>query len=225
VRNHLIVLTMTALGAAGCAERTVLMPAPGTPAVEVAGTNGVRVTIDEGSLDGIRDVETAVTPLKVTLFNDSTHAVTFRYDQVYLEGPDGKRYAALPPYEAQREAAQTVAPPPGPPLAYNRFFVAPHMRWYYPYMTPFANPFLYDPIYYDEHYRYWQTRHAVAREVRGMAIPEGVIEPGGSVSGYVFFEHVPAKQRQATLHASLLDAQDGRAVAEVSVPVAVEKAG
>jgi hypothetical protein len=216
---------VTALGAAGCAERTVLMPAPGSPAVEVAGINGVRVTIDNGDLDGIRDVETAVTPLKVTLTNDSTHAVTFRYDQVYLTGAAGKRYGALPPYEAQREAAQTVASPPGvPALAYDRFFVAPHMRWYYPYLTPFGGRFLYDPIYYDEHYRYWPTRHAVAREVRAMAIPEGVIEPGGNVSGYVFFEHVPAKQGQATLHASVLDAADGRAVAEVSVPVAVEKA-
>jgi hypothetical protein len=119
-----------------------------------------------------------------------------------------------------------VTPPPGPGyLVYNRFFVAPHMRFYYPYLTPFGDRFLYDPIYYDQHYRYWQTRRAVSREVRALAIPEGVIDAGGRVSGYVFFEHVPAHEGQATLHADLLDARDGRPVAAVSVPLSVAKVG
>jgi hypothetical protein len=225
VRNISGALLLLALGGAGCAERTVLMPAPGAPAVEVAGANGIRVTVEQGDVPGVRAIETAVTPLKVTIVNDGPRPVAIRYDHIYLVGPDGKRFAALPPYQAEREAAQAIAPPPPPPLVYDRFFVAPHLRYYYPYLTPFADPFLYDPLYYDQYFQYWHRRRVAMREVRSLSIPEGVLEPGGRVSGYLFFEHVPSKQGQVTLHADLLDARDGRPVAVVTVPLSVAKAG
>ena len=62
------------------------------------------------------------------------------------------------------------------------------------------------------------------REVRAQAIPEGVLEPGGKVSGFLFFEHVPSHDREVRLHADLLDARTGRQLGTVTTPLIVAKA-
>jgi hypothetical protein len=202
--------------------------APGAPAAAaVAEANGVQVIVEGAEPSGPRAIETAVTPLKVTIVNHGREPVAIRYDHIYLEGRGGKRWAALPPYEAQKEAAQAIAPPPPPdPLwVYDGFLVAPHLRYYYPYLTAFADPFLYDDLYYDQYRNYWRRRHVAMRAVRAQAIPEGVLEPGGKVSGFLFFEHVSAKEGPLTLHADLLDARTGQQLASVRAPVTVLKAG
>jgi hypothetical protein len=232
--RKIVGILLLGLGGTGCAERTLLAPAPGAPAAPgspsaaLATANGVQVIVEAGEPTGPRDIETAVTPLKVTIVNNGPEPVAIRYDHIYLEGPGGKRWAALPPYEAQKEAAQAITPPPPPPAplwVYDRFLVAPHLRWYYPYLTAFADPFLYDDVYYDQYRRYWRRRRIAMRDVRAQAIPEGVLEPGGRVSGFLFFEHVPSNAGPVSLHADLLDARTGRQLATVVTPLTVLKAG
>ena len=220
--------------ALGCgAQRAVLTPAPGAQTaagsrVAVAQADGVTLRVEPGAWPGPRSVETAVTPLKVTFENNGTRPVAIRYDHVALVTQDGKRLTALPPFQAQREAAGTVIPPA--PLTdlrfgYRRFFVAPHLRWYYSRLSPFRSPFLYDRLYYDRYVDYWASRHIAMEQVRRNAIPEGVLEPGGQITGYLYFEDVADEDvLQVTFHADLVDAATGDALARVEVPFNVSRA-
>ena len=44
------------------------------------------------------------------------------------------------------------------------------------------------------------------------------------MSGFLFFEHVPAHEREVTLHADLLDARTGRQLGRLTAPLVVANA-
>src|SRR5262249_38625673 len=101
--QKVITVALLAVASAGGAQRTLLSPAPGSPGrAAVTPTairaDGVQVTVEGEEPSGPREIMTAVTPLKVTITNGGATPVALRYDRISLEGPDGKRWAALPPY-------------------------------------------------------------------------------------------------------------------------------
>jgi hypothetical protein len=163
-----------------------------------------------------------VTPLKLTVENNGSVPVAIRYDKLYLMTDGGERFAALPPFQAKAEAAESVAAPPTPlaPLWFTHrgFLVAPYLRYYYPALSPFGYSYSYDPLYYQRYVDYWAQRRVAMNEVRRHAIPEGVVEPGGVVTGFVFFEDVDGDVARVTLYAQLPNPRDGTAVASLRVP-------
>ena len=54
--------------------------------------------------------------------------------------------------------------------------------------------------------------------MRERAIPEGVIQPGGQVSGFLYFRRIPQDIERVTLRAELMNGLDGKGFGEVRVP-------
>lgn len=60
-----------------------------------------------------------------------------------------------------------------------------------------------------------------ARTCLARALPEGVIEPGGKVSGFVYFPGVGADVKRVRLRADLVNAQTGETLVPLALPFVV----
>jgi hypothetical protein len=108
-----------------------------------------------------------------------------------------------------------VGPRYGSPYHYYRPW--PH---YYYRPWPF---FYYWPPYYGAYvypwdYRYYPT--APSEDVVRLGLPEGVLEPGGRISGFVYFQNAATHENRLNL-AWNAHTVDGRSVASVAVPLVV----
>jgi hypothetical protein len=95
----------------GCAAKRVdLTPAPNAmlaslPDSAQAQTDGVQVTVEAEAWNGFpRDLDYKLTPLKVTIKNNSGHPLSVRYKDFDLVTGTDQRYAALPPFEIRGNA-------------------------------------------------------------------------------------------------------------------------
>lgn len=226
-------LALAALVAAGCsAPGTQLEPAPAAetvaPETAVDRVNGVRMTAETGTWDGLARVKTEVTPIRVTIENGSDTPIRLRYDDFALVGPQGRRYAALPPYGVEGEVTDPVLvdaydPVTAPGFAYSGFSVAPYYASVYPTVTPYAGAFGYDPYYHDRYYTVYRDIELPTREMVAEALPEGVISPGGRVSGFLYFERVPPSAPSVRFRADLTGAESNETFGEISIPFVVEE--
>jgi hypothetical protein len=226
------IILLLALLAFGCgARRPVLTPAPGSQAVPGAAAattqaDGVTLRVEADAWPGPSSLLTAVTPLKVTLENHTGQPVAIRYDRVLLTSREGAPLEAVPPFDPRTDATRDAAGPVTEGgFVQHGFLVAPYLGRYYPRLTAFPRPFLFNPLHYDRYADYWESRHASMETVRANAIPEGVLEPGGQVTGFFYFPDVAGKGvSQVTFHADLVDTALGEPVARVSVPFTVAEA-
>jgi hypothetical protein len=226
IASGTLLLTGVALGCATNPAR--LTPAAGasisatSPNTAVTEQSGVRVRVESQAWPGPVSITREVTPLKLTVENNGSMPVAIRYDRLYLVRDDGDRSAALPPFAAKTEAAEAIAPPlrPAPSVWFTHrgFLVAPYLRYYYPGLRPFGYPYTFDSPYYERHLDYWAQRQIAMDEVRRHAIPEGVVEPGGHVTGFVYFEDVGDDASRVTFHADLPNPRDGLSAASLTVP-------
>lgn len=217
------VVVATVWLAAGCAR--ALVPAPGAMLVEgirrgaTAEEAGVRVTVRSQAWRGHPpDLRGVVTPLLVTIDNGGQRPLLVRYQQFTLEAPDGRTFVALPPFDI----AGTVSEPVGyAAVPLDRFWVAPHLRWYYPWAPVFDGPFFHDTWYYS---RYRPVFHRIALPTGDMvqkALPEGVVDPGGRVSGFLYHEDVRGVDG-ADFVARLVDAGTGEPLGTVRIPFVLD---
>lgn len=94
-------------GMIGCAaKRVVLVPAPNAiiatgPDSAEASSNGVQMVVQADAWNGRpRDLDTKVTPLKVTIQNHSGNPLAIRYKAfVLLSSLNDQHYAAIPPFD------------------------------------------------------------------------------------------------------------------------------
>ena len=112
---------------------------------------------------------------------------------------------------------------PDPRFHHHGFYVAPYYRKVYPSVHSYARPFAHDPHYHAHYYSYWRTVDLPTTRMRELALPEGVVEPGGSVSGWMYFERVDPDDRSATFRMDLVDAESAREIGMITIPFAVEK--
>jgi hypothetical protein len=230
-----LLLLGTALAVAGCAaSQTELAPAPG--ADEASGmmdaavdrVEGVRMVVQSQAWPGMAEVKTEVTPLRVVIENDGSVPVRLRYDEFTLVGPQGQRYAALPPYGVEGSVAEPTlvegyAPVTAPTFEYNDFYVAPYYASAYPTLDPYADPFYYDSYYYDRYDTVWQSINLPTEEMVAEVLPEGVLDPGGRVAGFLYFERVDPEIPRVRFRADLVSVADGDVFGEVSIPFTVNQ--
>lgn len=217
----------------GCARPVALTPVADMEGARVSGDTvaveqgGVSLLVESETWPGPPVVATEVTPLRVAIDNDSGHPIRIRYKDFALVAADGTRYAALPPYRAQRRTAKATAVLPVAPVGfyYRGFLVAPYLGYYFaPYVLPYDGDFAYDDPYYTEYYPFWGALQAEAMNaIRANAIPPGVIEDGGRVGGFLYFKKVPVDARRVVFKADLADVKSGAEVARFSVPFMVQK--
>lgn len=228
-----VIMAMLGWIGMGCATTTDLQPAPGATDVvgleEAARTSvdGVSVLTQVDEWPGAQPISNEVTPIRIRIENNSGEAIAVQYDEFTLVGPEGERYSALPPFQIEGSVeepvmATTYSPIAEPAFVYDRFEVAPLYGDLYPGLTPFGDPFYYDPVYYDNTFTYWQDVQMPTQEMLAQAMPEGVVRPGGWIEGWVYFENVPDDVQMVTLRADIVDAMSGNEIGEIRIPYEVQ---
>ncbi|HEY8380383.1 MAG TPA: hypothetical protein VIK91_28060 [Nannocystis sp.] len=207
---------------AGCA--TQLAPAPGADVVPGVGRAardeqaGVEIIADAGAWRGVPpDLDEALTPILVTITNRGRRPIEIRYEHFALVTPAGGEFAALPPFavEGVVYAPTTIVTPP------LGFGVAPYLSPWYPGWSVWDGPFPYHAHYYETYYPAFERITLPTGDMIQKSLPEGVLQPGGRITGFVFFEEVEDVSR-VTFVARLIDAAAEVSLGTLEIPFIVE---
>jgi hypothetical protein len=228
MRKILLMLTIIS-GITSCRDYVRLTPAP--EAQEVEGINhaakasvaGVNVIVQARAWVGTTAIKTEVTPLKLTVENNTNKSIRIRYSDFALISSTGEHFAALPPYAIEGTIEEPVRIHPRPGIVAPRFFhegfhVAPHFSPYFDRITAFDGAFFYDPFYYNRYYTYWQEIELPTIEMLQEALPDGVIDPGGKVIGFLYFETVTPDIQRVVFRMDIADARDGTVLGTANIP-------
>ena len=220
-----LVLAALVASVFGCVTgQPELLPASGhTSAIgrrslAVESRSGVTVTADGSVWDSPpKTLANEVTPVWVTLHNATGRSLRVQYDEFTLRGASGATYIALAPYvlSATRSRAVFEVPDGGD---FDKFYVAPYLAPTYPWLPVWNGPLPRGP-----------SIHSVARRadlptasMLERALPEGVLEDSGSVSGVLYFQKVDVRESRATFQAGLQEPtpawQPIRQVAAIDIP-------
>ena len=113
----------------------------------------------------------------------------------------------------------------GPILA--RYHPYHGYHWVRPYWGPtFWYPYGYwypYPYWYgDPYYAHWQVQ-LPTQDMVNAGLPEGTIDDGGHVAGFLYFQRLTSRESQLRFEARLSDARDGETVATISIPLIVAR--
>jgi hypothetical protein len=208
-------------------ERT----APDASAAQAESAEGVRLVADAEAWRGTpADLAHVLTPLRVRVENRSGRPLALKHAMFELVTDGGFRFAALSPLGGARAADGEAAAwpassgtlewdgglPPGAPGPWPRpgWGTWAQRGWGQPWgggwgwgAGPWARP---------------RTRTLVveplpSRDMVRLALPEGTLEDGGAVEGFLYFPDVLERARRVVLTASLAD-PSGQKVPAVSIP-------
>lgn len=102
------------------------------------------------------------------------------------------------------------------------YWAAPYYRVYHPAAAIYDRPFPANAAHHRAFYPAWENYEALPTdEMLAWAMPEGVVQPGGSVSGYLYFERVDIDENDVLFRAHLDSAESGLEVVTVSIPFLV----
>lgn len=238
-------LLAAALVLCGCTPVLV----PGVGAVRVPGAEnytftevaGVRLWASGAEWDGVpASLPEVMTPVAVTIENHSGHKLRLTTKDFSLSGSSGVRYAALPPFPpelhgevppaldftlADYHPAAPVRPGSSPPH-YRRpahpdhfWVVRPSVRFHggLP-VWPFAWLW-WDAAWYHRWYGNWPTA-LPSEDMMRRALPDGVLDDGGTVAGFVYFQQV-GREAVVDLEFELHDAETGTDLGVARLPFAV----
>jgi len=217
---------------AGCIPEARLQPLPearslaGDTSAAVAEAHGVRLVADGASWEGYpKNLERRLTPVQVRLENHSGRALRIQYEHFDVEGSTRFHYAAVPPLslDENSDGSSAVCSASAWPREYR-------WGWYgrgwepRPFRPLWSNPF-YDP-YYDPFYSPQHMRCETPLPTKDMleqALPEGTLENGGTVAGFIYFQSIGKREQQVTLQAQLVDARTGESFGRLSIPFQVDR--
>jgi hypothetical protein len=229
---HLLMTAALTAALIGCAASPDLTPGPGATSLggekAVNRVAGVRVTAEGDAWEGGAPIGREVTPVRVVIENDHGEAIRVRYSDFALVSPDGERYAALPLYRIEGTVEEpTLAagypPLPAPGFYARGFSVAPSYAPLYPNLATAPAFHYWDPYYNRRYADYWQDIELPTMKMRIQALPEGTIEDGGKVSGFIFFEKVDPDTDRVRFRMDLAEAGDGALFGTATIPFKVEK--
>jgi hypothetical protein len=223
---------LLALGAAAtfaCATATELRPAP--EAERTAG-RGLGATAQDAGVEVEARVhawawepsrlETELTPVLVQIVNGSVRPLRVRLGDFALVDGAGRSHAALPPYDIEAEVAEPIE---GYAHGAVGFRVAPYLGTFYPRSAAYS-AFAYDPLYYSSYYPLMSELELPTADMLAHALPEGVVEPGGRVAGFLYFELVEEPAQDAVrFRFALFDATSDERFGQVEIPFRAERTG
>jgi hypothetical protein len=196
----------------------VVADAP-TAAFSVA--EGIRCSANVGAWNGREgELPRFVVPVKVRIKNDSGKPIRVLYEEFALLGKKGRSYRPIPVLPIDDQARKAVQPM-SPMYASTGFFVAPRFHDVYATLDPWSVPLQRDEARYGELFSRW-GKHPPDRQTLREALPEGVLENGGILTGFLFFESPLDREDRVTFQADF-DAGDGQQkVASIEIPFRVE---
>ncbi|MBT8079876.1 MAG: hypothetical protein KJO31_14960 [Gammaproteobacteria bacterium] len=232
--RHLVQLCAL-LFCAACVQPATLAPADSVtrhgPTTAVNTSAGVTITASTDMWSGDADITGVITPVKVTVTNASKRVLRIRYADLSLVSEQGVRYATLPPHGIEDEIdrpAKNIARTTirESDFVAEGFRVAAHYRALYPNLTPdMTSRAFVDPSYHAFYYPLWQQAGddlptlTMLRQV----LPEGVLDPGGTLDGFLYFEYVGNEPGGTAMHfrVDLVDADTGQMFATLHIPFVV----
>lgn len=223
-------LGMVVLTLVGCAPLH-LRPAPGAqivPTAPLAAADhdaGVRIVVQPDAWRGTPEhLDRELTPMKVTIDNGSDRPLRICYEDFILETGDKLQLLPLPPLDIRGQVTERSDTPiylPSyaivPRFIHRVFRVAPWYAPYYPSLSRWNNTWAINHAYYDIYYPRWTVELPTADMV-ARAMPEGVIEPGGRLSGFLYFPTLDDDPERVTFKANLSSAREDVLFATLRVP-------
>ena len=221
--------------AAGCSRGGDLEPAAsanrvvGMDDAAVAIESGVQLIVQGDEWPEEQIVPERVTPVLVDIVHRGDEPLRIEYRHFSLTTNDARTLAVLPPFRVYGTPTQPLVQGDRQQveLSYDAsgFQVAPVYSGIYEELPVYSKPFVVDQRYHGTTYAGWQRTGAElpTRTMKVMALPEGVLSPGGHVTGYLYFEKVPAGTRNVAFHMNLVDGDTGRIFAIASVPFTVDR--
>ncbi|MCY1082682.1 hypothetical protein [Archangium lansingense] len=236
--------------AAGCVTTTTLQPLPSTPTTQagsaIAEADGVRLVADGDAWRGTpSDLERIVTPVLVRIENQSGRPLRIDYASFTLLGGSHFEYAAISPLELHDEGlaavggsgvggnvALSVGVGVGWGWGWSPFpsaFVGGHPwgpGWYNPWYGPGwygYGPGFYDPFWGPYSSWYWSPppEPLPTRDMLRKVLPEGTLDTGGTLTGFLYFQNVSEREGSVTLQARLVDARTGEHFGTLGIPFGV----
>lgn len=188
-----------------------------SPNVARAAAQGLSMDVEIDAWSGDpASLGSILTPVKISLTNEGDHAVSLRYQNFTLSDPRGVRSSAIPPFQI-RGSTDPLPAPIVPSFSYRNFYAYPYYRFYGPGFNYWADDWGWDGAWYGSSYRYWSRDLPTADMVR-KAIPEGVLNPGGEVSGYLYFPLLAGDSKTVELQAVLMDANTHQQFGVLNIP-------
>jgi hypothetical protein len=222
---------------AGCIPEAQLRPQPdarslaGDPSAAVAEAAGVRLIADGAAWRGNPgNLERRLTPVEIRLENQSGRTLSIRYELFDLVGESRFHYSALSPLDMEeaRDAGPVCVAGYAPRYSlglYGSWGPRRGLRGRSPWRPWWPGPF-YDP-FYDPFYGpppYVRCEEPLPTEdMMDRALPEGSLENGGTVAGFLYFQGVADRERQVILQARLVDASTGEPFGELRIPFQVRR--
>jgi hypothetical protein len=226
VRSSARIAVLLALAACG-GSQPALKPAPGAQAAEqleqAARTEaaGVSVVAQLGAGPAGEEIGGA-TPARVILENRGQQPVRIQYRQFSLVTGADQQYAALPPFQISQALVMPMAVLPNAPIRPEwrgeKFAVARAYAPLYEGAKTVEAPLDYDVAYYNEHYRSWGAGEPPSDTMLKHALPEGILQPGGRLDGYLYYQKLPEGVQRAELRAEIVDASTGQVMETLRIP-------
>jgi hypothetical protein len=148
--------------------------------------------------------------------------------------PDTQPHAAPPPSDRPAAAEHPVTeahPKPGaepikgpranePRFRHKGFYVAPNVEPLYPGIAAWPYFYPWDGTYYDRLYAEW-PRTLPTMDMVNEALPAGVLDQGGSISGFLYFQKVVNREPRVEFEMKLVDANGNVPMGEARIPLVV----
>lgn len=164
---------------------------------------------------------TQVTPILVTITNGSAVPLRIRYNELHLTAADGHQFEPIPPFDVTGSVTRPVTNYAYPVTG---FTVSPYLSPYYPGFGPVIGPPLaYDPLYYNTYYNTFRQIQLPTADMIDRALPEGAVAPGGSIGGFIYFQHVGDSADQVTFRFDLVNATTQAPFGSVRIPFNVKQ--
>ncbi len=182
-------------------------------------SDGLRMIVQTTPWPGQHLIEMEVTPVRVHIANDGSRPVAVRYDDFVIVNERGKTYRALYPHQTSGEVPPSTVREQveEPRFEHEAFSVAAHQQVFYPGVLQ-----VYDGSFIPSHAAEHLWGDLPTAEMRAWALPEGVVQPGGYIEGYLYFQKVSADDARLTVRATLSKPGNGEAIARFALPFVVE---
>jgi hypothetical protein len=160
----------------------------------------------------------AIVPVHVTIENQSPRSLRIRYSELTFVGPIFD-YAPLPPYRLAGRTMTVKSPDPMlvPRFSSSGFRVAPQNYPNYPGREVWSGAWKDWPLFYELQYPKW-TGALPTVDMIELALPEGVLEPGGRVSGFLYFETLHREAEDPVFEFDLVDARSFLTFGVIRIP-------
>ena len=219
----------------GCSSNGGLSPAPTAKKVAEKKNrvyekeSGVTLEAEAGLWQGNPEVAEKVTPLRIAIENNSGKALRFCVNEFELVSPTtGERFEALPLYVIKGtiedpDVAKGYQPILAPAFYQYGFLIAPYLSSIYKEFSIYREgPYFYDVLYYNRYDSFWKEPDFPSQEMRERALPDGVVNNGGRIEGFIYFEKITAKTPLVNLNANLVEVKNEEPFGIITIPFLVK---